>query len=70
VCAVLQPAWGKIHLRVIDADLKFLLPIICDDSLPKVVVFVPKRLVSMTGGSYNVINFSFHNNILCSCLVP
>ena len=32
-----------------DKDLKFLLPIICDASRPKVLIFLPKRLAAVTG---------------------
>ena len=35
--------------RNIDKDLSFLLPIICDSSLPKIIIFVPKRIASVTG---------------------
>ena len=36
-------------IRNMDEDLKFLLPIICDASQPKVIVFVRKRLAAVTG---------------------
>ena len=35
--------------RNMDKDLKFLLPMVCDTSKPKTIIFVPKRLAAVTG---------------------
>ena len=38
-----------LFLRNIDLELKFVLPIICDASLQKMIIFSPKKLVSLIG---------------------
>ena len=46
----------EIYLsRNIDSELKFLLPIACDSSQPKIVVFAPKSSVNLISKGNNLM---------------